>query len=384
MTNGEEIKTYLVKFSSSSPYFFGNEKTFSYPNQKKERYGNLYYIKSELMPSQTTILGALRYALLPVKRAKWDYTEEEKKVNSAFVGETGFDESKINTDCDDMISKSFGVIQSVSPVFLLKNDDEILVPTPKDHIIYSRREDDKKEENKNYMPFQNFTSVETADGEQCYTTEYDAKDGITDSFMSLKNQSIFYASDIFSETSRVGIKRDSKEKGFFRKDYYCLKPEFCFAVYVTINVSEIEKNKQAYQSVISQNGEYSIPEKISIHMGQGMAMFAMNFKEVNENIKDNFKIEDSGTRRCRLYFLGDAFVKENYKEGMRFGVIQTKDFRAFHVSNQNTVSKGSTLYHLVKAGSVLYVDNIEEWISKNKNPYVEQVGFNYYVKIGEK
>ena len=62
-------KTYLLTFTPQEPYFFGNEKSFTYPGQKNGgQYGNRYYVKSEQTPSQSTLFGALRYLMIPVKK----------------------------------------------------------------------------------------------------------------------------------------------------------------------------------------------------------------------------------------------------------------------------------------------------------------------------
>ena len=96
---------------------------------------NQYFIKSETVPAQTTILGMLRYLLLPVKKSNFaDYTDADKKINAQAVGSSSFDfEQK---------DRRFGIIKEISPVFLIKND-EIFMKTPFDH----------KTGEKTYTPF---------------------------------------------------------------------------------------------------------------------------------------------------------------------------------------------------------------------------------------
>jgi hypothetical protein len=60
------IQSYLLTLEPMEPYFFGNEKTFSF--DPKSPADNRYFIKSERLPMQTTILGALRYLLMPMKK----------------------------------------------------------------------------------------------------------------------------------------------------------------------------------------------------------------------------------------------------------------------------------------------------------------------------
>ena len=63
------MKKLQLKFTPLEPYFFGNEKTFSFPNSKDGgQLRNSYLIKSESIPSQTTLFGTIRYLLLPHKK----------------------------------------------------------------------------------------------------------------------------------------------------------------------------------------------------------------------------------------------------------------------------------------------------------------------------
>ena len=111
------MKQYLMKLTPLEAYFFGNEKSFKYPKQENSgQMSNQYYIKSESVPAQTTLLGMLRYLLLPVKKNNFsDYTDDDKKLNAEAVGASSFDFEQKDS--------SFGKIKGISPVFLLKDDN---------------------------------------------------------------------------------------------------------------------------------------------------------------------------------------------------------------------------------------------------------------------
>ena len=72
------MSVYKISFIPSGPYFFGNEKSFIYPGSENDKFGTLYYIKGENLPSQSTVLGALRYILLPEK----GYDKLGKEINT--------------------------------------------------------------------------------------------------------------------------------------------------------------------------------------------------------------------------------------------------------------------------------------------------------------
>lgn len=56
-------KKYRVELKPLEPYFFAGEKSFGFGKKKKQSYNN-YFIRSELFPTQTTLLGTIRYLIL--------------------------------------------------------------------------------------------------------------------------------------------------------------------------------------------------------------------------------------------------------------------------------------------------------------------------------
>jgi hypothetical protein len=238
------VKTYLVTFKPMEPYFFGNEKNFVYPGSNKNQASNSYFIKSEYLPSQSTILGALRYIFLPVKKANWSYSEDDKIKNAEAVGANGFNPLENN---------SFGKINKISPVFLY--DGEIaLIPMPFDHVVG----------NEKYTPFSNYKEVDTSDGKKLFTEEYNAKDGVTSDYLNLSNGEIVDFYELFKDVTRIGINRNPKDKGMFKKTYRYLNDKYAFAVYLDLE-DDIK------------------PENTFVYLGQGKSTFDVSFEE-KENI----------------------------------------------------------------------------------------------------
>ncbi|MEG2717669.1 MAG: hypothetical protein RR961_10055, partial [Eubacterium sp.] len=59
------MSDYIITFTPEEPYFLGNERTFSFgDNKDKQQRSGKYHIESDKIPSQTTLLGTLRYLLL--------------------------------------------------------------------------------------------------------------------------------------------------------------------------------------------------------------------------------------------------------------------------------------------------------------------------------
>lgn len=334
------MKTYKVTFTPLEPYFFGNEKGFAYPKQKdgsqtnKSQFSNQYFIRSEVLTSQSTLLGAMRYHLLPVKRSNWsEYTPEDKALNNEAVGEQSFDPA-----CD----RTFGIISKISPVFI-QQDGNILVPVPMNHIKGEAA----------YTPFCEYKTVTTPFGDRYYTEEYNAKDGICTDYMSLADGVIVERSAIFKPETRIGINRFAKKTGFFKKEYYTLNKGFSFGAYITLK------------------GD-SDPEDGVLFLGQGKSAFAFSFVEEENKLSEQIKqYLPDGVAYC----LGDTFTEPEIYDKCKFSVTDTKTYRAYSKQG-GTVSKKDVLYRVISAGSVFIPVDIEAFADFVRKDNVNRIGYN--------
>lgn len=361
------MKTYRVDFKPISPYFFGNEKTFPYADQTIGRHlSNSYYIKSERMPSQTTILGALRYLFLAHKNSNYTYSKTEFEENAVRVGAESFDIARKE-------EQNFGIIEKVSPVFLYHKTNGVLIPTPFDH--------NEKSESGEYTPFGNYDEIETPDGQKLYTADYDAKAGLTDSYMVLDTGKIVSFGEVFSFEDRVGIAIEKTEKAFFKKKYAMLAKDYFFSVYLTVSDdSAVDVLKQASDGAIS------------VFMGQGKSAFLVSFTEQENTFQPKISAilkSDLPADGKMLYFMSDAVLEDSRRLYAKtlFSVVKTKDYRAFGIAYKDSekgklgsFQKKGTLYKLIAAGSVLIVANTEDVMELFKNPNAEKIGLNQIVK----
>lgn len=333
------MKQYLVTFTPMEPYFFGNEKNFKYPGQKNSgQQSNQYFIKSELVPSQTTLLGALRYILLPVKKSDYSYTDDEKELNNNTVGKESFDFSSNEKQC-------FGKIKEISPLFLVR-DDDIFVATPFDHINGK----------KSYTPFSEYKSTMTPDGEYFYNEQFSAKEGVTASFMRLEDGKIFEYTDLFTAESRVGINCSSNENGFFKKEYVRLSKDFSFAVHASFD-------------------DDILIEDATVFLGQGKSVFKVNFMEQENKVRQMLQ---KHLRNDVVYCFGDSFVHSDVYKNSMFAITKTKDYRAY-TTQDGRVKKGSVLYKTLCAGSIFIPKDINMFINCFQNQNAQQIGYNNLV-----
>ncbi len=331
------MNTYLVTFKPMEPYFFGNEKTFLFPGSENDStLANQYFIKSEYTPSQSTILGALRYLFLPVKLSDWNYSTEQIKQNADAVGSVGFNPSE---------DREFGKIKKISPVFL-HDGEGILVPTPFDHISGKSQ----------YTPFSQYRSAVTPEGERYYTDEYASKEGITCDYMKLSGGDIVPFYELFKTMTRTGINRSKDTQGYFKKEYAMLDEKYAFGVYLTLD-------------------DGLIPHDDVIFLGQGKSAFSVCFTPEDNHIAENMK---QYLRSGTVYCLGDAFIDPDVYEKSLFAVTKTKTYRAYR-KNGAMVTKDSELYRLITAGSIFIPRNAEEFSAFIQNNNVNRIGFNEFI-----
>ncbi|MCM1363944.1 MAG: type III-B CRISPR module-associated protein Cmr3 [Faecalibacterium sp.] len=374
---------YKITFTPVEPWFFGNEKSFSFPGQENgNAYSNQYFIKSETMPSQSTILGALRYLLIPTKKPLREYTEKDMAENRDYIGEESFNiDYSPKADSSEQ-KQSFGKIKSISPVVIIR-DDEILIPAPMDHV-------DNGESGKTelYRPFQEYCVVEeTQLGKKLYVKDYDAKKGVFNGFVSLKDKAVYSEGDIINSEIRVGNQRFAENEGFFKKEYKYFSRSakehlnYSFAVYADLDIP---------------SDDDFIKQEHTVMLGQGKSTFVVKLTPTDEDLTESvrtflrdslpkiFTDSERGIGKYNYYYcLSDTLVLGDPYKDTLFAVTQTRDYRAYMTRSYGKIKKGSCLHRMIKAGSVFVTDRAKngDLFAENKN--AEQIGFNTLIKIGE-
>ena len=335
------MKTYLVKLTPLEPYFFGNEKTFLFKGEENQgQRGNMYFIRSERTPLQSTLMGMMRYLLMPHKGFDQAYREQ----NAAVIGEESFD---IEAE-----AQSFGVIERVHPLFLMRGSEKYVV-TPMDCSA------DKTE----YTPFSDYKDIETDQGIKKYAADYDVKKGLNDSYISLSDGSLIQADDIFGAETRVGNMKNSgtdNKDSFFKKEYRYFKDGFSFAFYVDLDDS----------AVLPENGV------THVFLGQGKSLFSASFTEEENTLE---RQAAKLLSKDIIYCLSDVYTDSGILELCEFAMLPQRDYRVYKTLSDGKVIKGSTLFKLIKAGSVMIAKDKNALLQKITNGNCRKAGFNHVV-----
>lgn len=349
------MQDYLIRLTPLEPYFFGGEQNFAYGQVKREVKQN-YFIKSLNTPSQTTLLGALRYAVLAVENALiTDYkSAEQRETYNRLVGEKSFSFSE---------KRKYGAIDFISPLFIIDSDD-YYVPTPMNH----------KAKGKSYAPLSIGSSgkVRISNGNGLYAEDYSAKEGCGGGWTKLDTSlGIVKDEEMFSSIVKVGInahrtdgKLDNKES-YFKKEYKNLvKGSFAF-----------------FANMDSSIGD-KLCDGITVFLGQNKSAFELCVERRKNDLSEKIALAFSGKSNVSFYYAaGDCLIENTPADVF---IAQSHLFRHLTTNSDSRfyyrINKSENLYRLIRAGAVFYTESDE--FAQNEN--CVKAGMNILVHIGGK
>jgi len=371
---------YLVKMTPLNTYFFGGEKTFTTSKGETN-----YFARSNQWPQQTTVLGMLRYLIGKSVVPEFD---------PGIIGNHSF----IIGDSDN----TFGMIDKLSPVFLVNSKGHYLLESGTDH-----QKDKKTGKIERFELKQEL--IDLTDRFSVYDTKYagvgkipnltfDYKEYLVPALRNtnVSDADLINPSDLFIEQFQVGNKKNYKggtdDEAFFKQVFYRLAKGYSFAV------------------ILETNAELPFNEVIDT-MGADQSLFkveATDLKDQDSLFDLIEKENESVTGASRIVLLSDAFVEFSVIEKCRFAISGTNDFRNivthtvdngdnkktgnFHqithdIQNiKHLASKHALKFNLLRRGSVLFANDAIALLShlNNKdlnNRDFQKIGYNYFQLI---
>lgn len=354
--------SFLMTLQPLEPYFFGNEKTFSFDPQTPAE--SRYFIKGDRMPAQTTLLGMLRYEMMPVKRASFRYEEQEMTRNERMIGKESF---QIGKD-----AQTFGVIERLSPVFLMHGGRKY-IRTPYDHVV----NDANHKANETYTPFRSYVEVETDRGPAWITGDYCAKDGIADSFMALESGKIIPCDQIFQSNTRVGVNKNQTEKGFFKKQFSMLQEGWVFAAYVELDTELVQSDPAAAAALDT------LKAGTVAYMGQGKSAFLVRLVPRENTLKREIAAH---LHPNAVYCMSDTLTTASAAEECLFAAVSFREHRGFSTAFRSEngklhgrITKRELLYKLIGSGSVFIAQAPRTLRDRFNDPHAQMIGMNFCV-----
>lgn len=356
-----ENKTYLVDLTPIGNYFFGSENTFSSTDKATiDTSITNYLVRSRMYPQQTTLLGLMRYVLL-IKEGKLNKPVEEK---NALIGSKSFQGADVGSP------EKWGIINSISPLFL-KNGDHNYKIAGQDYQFYKDKNDQENLVVLNSLNEPNNTFSFNENAHRAFTN-YDPKHYAELLWKADTEEECLRPDDIFVESFQVGIKKSftvkSDNDAFYKQFFFRLTAGFSFAFYLNID-GDI---KDALKAVV-------------VPSGADQSLFRVTFKE-EESI---FNEPETPEGPVKITLLSDAFLTSDVLDTCELAISGNVDFRYiktntgtkryYNISKSNEDMQKSAKLNLVERGSVFYFDDPSAFIEALTAPVAyRNIGFNQY------
>ncbi|MCR4935517.1 MAG: hypothetical protein K5990_03440 [Oscillospiraceae bacterium] len=366
--------TCLVTFSPLEPYTFGTDQSFVYEDAESVRTGKESYLAaSNQLPEQTMLLGTLRYMALQkagLLHTDLCYEPEEQKAIRELIGPESFSFQKPEL--------SFGVIRSLSPLFLVNRERQtVLIPNPFHNTAKET----------GYVPMQLGPALCTSAGSVRLPPKeaYDAKNGYGSGFLELGNRGAdrlhiyrnLFEKHLITGNQQVTDEKE-REKAFFRRERYVLDKDYAFAV-------------------LAETADDALPTDCVVYMGVKRAAFLARVCPVTafpafqrfsaESPSDLLKklVEDElNTGEPWYYALSDLIPPPGFQL-RSFAIVEEKSLRNIETKlgeNRllNRRRRSSIRWHLIRAGSVFSKQPPE----LKKNAAAEAIGYQVICNLGGK
>lgn len=368
---------YKIRLTPITPYFFGKENISDLGNK------NDYFQTSNEYPQQTTLLGLLRHKVLRENNVNLDHYNYQRPngINEErLIGEHSF---KVNNN----ILNNYGYIHSISPCFIIDENDEILLDRSNEYRI----ENNVKE------------SLCLSAGKNSFVWEkskepYIAKHQFNKQLIHTSKKDCFHTAN-YTGIYKGGIGVRSKEESYFIMEYQHLLKK----TKVTQDGKFAKNSPLSFGFFACIHEDFSIDKQNLdfIPMGKEQSLFKVVLEQINctpvEN--DNTTFYDFKPHLClndacgadilKCILLSDAYLDikaiNELETHCILQIVNKQRFR-FIKSTTQRFNKGAKpiksakAYNMLAKGSVLYIDkNKKEEIEKLFNQFADfkQIGYNY-------
>ena len=417
---------YLVTFKPLGDYSFGSDRHFSFVgknNYSKDEYAP-YFIRTNSVPEQSTVFGMIRYLILVSNgiqlKQDFQYDKGTRNKMRALIGEKSF---SLNGGVGD-----FGKLEKISPIFLLKNSEEIIIPNP-----FNNKQGKEGIAQFEPMILEEEFTLSTSFGEIALpkSKEYNPKEGYGDGYYNIDTGHLEAIEDIFMTKVATGVRRvtqkdlqnlkinirdlcesfvnnamkqkvsnldrnsnlsltefitnfmdllekhNKKKKNHFQEKLEKLSQNFDADRLFKREVHQLQEDFE-FAVYVKVNGDITLRDSI-VPMGQKGTLFKVSVEESEDNLKrkitEHFQ-KHTLQGQTWQYCLSDVCLVDDVQS---FAILEEKLVRQLHTDlSKNRLEgldlQGSSL--LYKAGSVFYGDDA---ISVKTG--LEPAGYNTIYKI---
>lgn len=374
---------YLVTFRSLGDYSFGSDRHFSFVgknNYSKDEYAP-YFIRTNRVPEQSTVFGMIRYLILVSNgiqlKQDFKYGDDTRNKIEALIGEKSF---SLNGGVRD-----FGKLEKISPIFLLKNSEEIVIPNP-----FNNKQGKEGIDQFEPIILEEVFTLSTSFGEIAIpkSKEYNPKEGYGDGYYNINTGHLEAIEDIFRTKVATGVRRvtqndlqelkyNKEEKIHFQEELEKLLKNYDADRLFKREVHQLHKGYEFAVYVKVKDG--IVLKDAIVPMGQKGTLFKVSVQESGDNLEN--KITEHFQKHTPKgqtwqYCLSDVCLVDDVRS---FAILEEKLVRQLHTDLSKNRLKGLDLQGsslLYKAGSVFYGNDA---ISVKTG--LEPAGYNTIYKI---
>ena len=417
---------YLVTFRPLGDYSFGSDRRFSFVgknNYSEDEYAP-YFIRTNRVPEQSTVFGMIRYLILVSNGIQlnqdFKYDKSTRNKIEDLIGKKSF---SLNGGVRD-----FGKLEKISPIFLLKNSEKIVIPNP-----FNNKQGKEGIEQFAPMILEEEIKVSTSFGEISLpkTKEYNPKEGYGNGYYNINTGYLEAIEDIFMTKVATGVRRVTQkdlqklkqniqdlcklfvndamrqkvsnldrnsnlsltefindfmdlldehnkgEKNHFQEELEKLIKTFDADHLFKREVHQLQKDYE-FAVYVKVKGDITLKNSI-VPMGQKGTLFKVSVKKSKDNLKseitEHFQ-KHTPQGQTWQYCLSDVCLVDDV---MGFAILEEKLVRQLHTDLSKNRLRGLDLQGsslLYKAGSVFYGDDA---ISVKTG--LEPAGYNTIYKI---
>ncbi|MBR4424348.1 MAG: hypothetical protein IKS66_00195 [Oscillospiraceae bacterium] len=388
--------TCLVTFSPLEPYTFGTDQSFVFEDAESVRTGKESYLAaSNLLPEQTMLLGTLRYMALQkagLLHTDLCYEPEEQEAIRELIGPESFSFQKPEL--------SFGVIRSLSPLFLVNRERQtVLIPNPFHNTAQET----------GYVPMQLGPALCTSAGSVRLPPKeaYNAKDGYGSGFLELGSRDAdrlqiyrkLFRKDLITGNQKV-TDDEEREKAFFRRERYVLEKDYAFAVLAETADDALHTDCVVYMGVkraafLARVCPVTAFQAFQRHSAESPSDLLKNLVEAELDTGETwyYALSDLILHSQTAQAVADGSVAAELDDlipppGFRLGsfaIVEEKSLRNIETKlgeNRllNRRRRSSIRWHLIRAGSVFS----KQPPALEGNAAAEAIGYNVICNLGGK
>lgn len=355
-------KWYKISLTPLEYYYLGSEQNF-------RRDKSLYFAESEQVPSQTTLLGMLRYYMLKCARDTsgenlLGFDDAKKADRELLIGSRSFDFSSRQ-------AQDFGKLKRLTSVQLVNQDGHVFLKRP--YNLVCNENGPELTENQKFKTYR----LEKDGGNQAYFTAFSAKNngrgqGYLEIYPANKQVTLVDEATLFSRSIRTRVNKGKRTRtggknddAFFKVEMYRLRPGYHFQFF-----AELEENVELDRSDIVFLGGYKSAFRLSVSPSTEKEV--TDFKaDIAASLNQSIVTED------RFYYALSGLYVEGLAD-VDFSVNQKRYFRNLETQyNKQRYKKRENLGVLYDRASVFYTANRFEIAHDNSS----LIGLNEWIEV---